>query len=260
MSNINAYWYSSHLTSDVSNWGDAINPWIIEKLSGLKVIKNIDKPNRLFAIGSIIQHGVKSGDTIWGTGSLSSKKIESGLDLNIKAVRGPLTRHMLINAGYKCPDIYGDPAMLMKELYDPEIKITNDFGIIPHISERDHPIILDLLKRYDLKMIDIGLGHTEFIDALKSVKYVISSSLHGLIMADTYGIPNTKVDLPGPQYKGSNWKYADYFASVDRPMIFGHMLTENVDINQIIKKSYFNSNINIDLDLLKNSIDWNSYI
>jgi pyruvyltransferase len=255
MSKINAYWYSSHISSDVSNWGDAINPWLISKFSDSKVTKN-EKMPRLFAIGSVLQHGVKDNDIIWGTGTLSSKRITPNLDLDIRAVRGPLTRDVLLKSGYKCPDVYGDPAMLVKDFYNHTVEVTHDFGIIPHVSELEHPIILDILKRYNVKLINIRLGHTEFIDELKSVSYVISSSLHGLIMADAYGIPNTKIDLPGTQWKGSNWKFADYFASVERPFAFGHTLTEGVDLNWLIKNSHFNQSINIDLDPLRNAIDW----
>jgi pyruvyltransferase len=255
MSKINAFWFSSHVTSGSDNWGDAINPWLIKKMSGCDVVKD-KKGSRLFAIGSVLGHGVKNGDVIWGTGTLNSRLIEPGLNLDIKAVRGPLTRDLLIKSGYKCPDVYGDPAMLVKDFYNPEVEITHDFGIIPHMSEREEPAVLSLLKNYNVKFIDIGLGHTEFIDSLKSVRYIMSSSLHGLIMADAYDIPNTKIDLPGPQWKGSNWKFADYFASVGRPFHFGHMFTDGMDPNFILKNSHFNQSINIDLDPLRNAIDW----
>jgi pyruvyltransferase len=254
MFKINAHWYVSHNSEHVTNWGDAINPWLIKKMSGLDAVRGGN--SRLFAAGSILQHGVKDGDIIWGTGTLADNLIERNLKLDIRAVRGPLTRSVLINSGYDCPDIYGDPALLVKDYYNPEVERTHQVGIIPHITERDNPVVLDLIKRYGIKLIDIGLGHTEFIDSLKSVELVLSSSLHGLIMADAYGISNTKVDIPGPQYKGSNWKYADYFASVRRPMIFGEMLYEGVDLVKVINSSHFNKGIDLDLNPLRNSFPY----
>jgi len=250
---INAYWYKSHNPEHISNWGDAINPWLINKISNREVIKTDAKP-RLLAIGSIIHlSGLRDGDIIWGPGTLYQTKVKDNLNLDIRAVRGPLTRDVLIKSGYDCPDIYGDPALLVKDYYDPDIEKTHQVGIIPHITERDNPAVLDLIKRYGIKLIDIGLGHTEFIDSLKSVNMILSSSLHGLIMADVYGIPNTKIDIPGPQHKGSNWKYADYFASVGRPFIFGHKLYEGIDLSSLVKASHFNKGIELDLEPLRAS-------
>lgn len=249
---INAYWYEFQDEKYITNWGDVINPWLINKISSYNVVKSNEEP-RLFAIGSVIQHGLKDGDIIWGTGSLAKNTIERNLKLDIRAVRGPLTRDVLIRSGYDCPDIYGDPALLVKDYYDPDVEKTHQVGIIPHITERDNPVVLDLIKRYGIKLIDIGLGHTEFIDSLKSVDMILSSSLHGLIMADVYGIPNTKIDIPGPQYKGSNWKYADYFASVCRPFIFGHKLYEGIDLSSLVKASHFNKGIDLDLEPLRAS-------
>lgn len=249
---INAYWYEFQDEKYITNWGDVINPWLINKISSYNVVKSNEEP-RLFAIGSVIQHGLKDGDIIWGTGSLAKNTIERNLKLDIRAVRGPLTRDVLIRSGYDCPDIYGDPALLVKDYYDPDVERTHQVGIIPHITERDNPAVLDLIKRYGIKLIDIGLGHTEFIDSLKSVDMILSSSLHGLIMADVYGIPNTKIDIPGPQYKGSNWKYADYFASVCRPFIFGHKLYEGIDLSSLVKASHFNKGIDLDLEPLRAS-------
>jgi hypothetical protein len=75
-------------------------------------------------------------------------------------------------------------------------------------------------------------------------------------MADVYGIPNTKFDIPGPQYKCSNWKYADYFASVRRPMIFGEILYEGVDLAKVVRSSHFNKGIDLDLNPLRNSFPY----
>ncbi len=98
---INAYWYKSHNPEHISNWGDAINPWLINKISNREVIKTDAKP-RLLAIGSIIHlSGLRDGDIIWGPGTLYQTKVKDNLNLDIRAVRGPLTRDVLIKSGYE---------------------------------------------------------------------------------------------------------------------------------------------------------------
>jgi len=249
---IKSYWYESTDPNHSTNWGDAINPYLIKKISGLEVSRDANGPGRLFAAGSILDHGLKDGDILWGTGSITNHRIKPNLNIDIRAVRGPLTRNNLINSGYKCPDVYGDPALLVKEYYDPEIDITHHVGIIPHITERNHPALLDLINRTGIKLIDIGLGHTEFIDVVKSVKLILSSSLHGLIVADAYGIPNSRITI-SDKLTGGDFKFIDYFMSVDRKLYRPNHIELGADLNNLIKGSHFNNKIKIDLERLKQS-------
>lgn len=53
------------------------------------------------------------------------------------------------------------------------------------------------------------------IDKIVSCEIVISESLHGLIVAETYGIANIWVEfVKHPNYW--NFKYEDYFESIDK--------------------------------------------
>lgn len=254
---INAYWFTSEGST---NWGDDINQYIISKMSGIpleNVINNADSGKTLKAIGSIFHQQPKDGDIYWGTGSIHNGTIPRNLDIDIRAVRGPLTRSFLIKNGYDCPEIYGDPALLMPDFYNPTIEKTNLIGIIPHVSEIDSPPVKSILKRNPkLKLIDIRLGHEEFIDELKSVEFVLSSSLHGLMMADAYHIRNAKIDIVGPQHKGSAWKYIDYFSSVNRFVYLGYIVNEHTDLKNITDAVPWNSTFNIDLEPLRNAFPY----
>lgn len=62
------------------------------------------------------------------------------------------------------------------------------------------------------RIIDIKTNdYKKFIDELLSVEYVISSSLHGIILAESYGIPAILVQ---PDY--SLFKYYDWYCGTGR--------------------------------------------
>ena len=257
MAKINAYWYKSDNKDHSKNWGDDINPYIISKMAGVEldqVENNTDSGKTLKAIGSVLHTNLKDGDILWGVGSIHNAPLKKDLNLNIRAVRGPLTRDLLIKNGYDCPEVYGDPALLMPDFYNPDVEKTNIVGIIPHVTELESPVLASMLERHpQLKMIDITLGHEEFIDEIKKVEYVLSSSLHGLIVADAYKIPNAKIDIPGHQFKGNIWKYVDYFQSVGRFLHTGHMLTMTTNLQDLTDAACWNHTFLLDLEPLRKS-------
>lgn len=138
------------------------------------------------------------------------------------AVRGKKTRNILINAGFECPEVYGDPALLMPMLYTPQ-KCEDKYrvGVICHYVHEELPGFL----KNDLdcvKKIHINRSYdkiTEFIDEVCSCDYIISSSLHGLIIANAYGVPAVRMIVKGhslhPNKSGQdrqNFKYEDYLS------------------------------------------------
>ena len=112
------------------NFGDDLNYFIIKWLTGKHILKydkdiNKNKPN-LMAIGSIIEWMAYPYSIIWGSGAMyggnhpfSHLKSEEKGSVQVKAVRGPLTRQYLISHGLFCPEIYGDPALLLPLMYYP---------------------------------------------------------------------------------------------------------------------------------------------
>ena len=130
--------------------------------------------------------------------------------MDVRAVRGPLTRKVLLELSYDCPEIYGDPAILMPLIYDPKIEKRREKLIIPQfISEREfrekHP------DDYMLSMNTNDYRHV--IDEIVSSEIVYTSSLHGIILAETYGVP--AVFFRGlPKFK--DFKYYDWYESTGR--------------------------------------------
>ena len=209
------------------NWGDALNPVLIEALSG-KRARGIDiaaqypalrgrdkKAPTYVVIGSVLQHADRNA-VVWGAGFMSAAARTHEPPRRVCAVRGPLTRERLLAQGVDCPAVYGDPAALYTRMYAPPRTTRYRLGLIPHYADRASPAIQSLARSPDVHVIDIKSGIRAVVDAICACERIASTSLHGLIMADAYGVPSAWVEV-GDQVLGAGFKFQDYFSSVGRP-------------------------------------------
>jgi pyruvyltransferase len=72
-----------------------------------------------------------------------------------------------------------------------------------------------------VRLIDLASGDVETVTReIMSCKRIISSSLHGLVIADAYGIPNAWLGSDGREGgsrpNGGEYKFYDYFAAVSK--------------------------------------------
>ena len=69
-----------------------------------------------------------------------------------------------------------------------------------------------LIKKYFPKdqIIDIEQDYKTFVDQILECDEIISSSLHGIIIAEAYGI-KTKWIMYSDKIEGGEFKYQDYF-------------------------------------------------
>jgi pyruvyltransferase len=146
----------------------------------------------------------KDGDTVWGSGFIREGDTVSG-NPNILAVRGPIT-----GAKVGC-SIYGDPALLLPMIYQPSMAKRQHVGVCPHYVDED------LVTGRGFNVISmLGAEPTNAIDAICACEHILSSSLHGLIVANAYGIPATWIRLSN-DLNGGDYKFRDYFASINVP-------------------------------------------
>lgn len=240
--------------SKKNNFGDILNKYLVEKLSGKTVYQvrswHYNKPH-YFVIGSILQD-VNKHSIVWGSGFISKDSKCNEFPKTVRAVRGPLSRKMLQNQGIDCPEIYGDPALLMPKIYNPiHIDKKYELGVIAHYVDKDSFWIKNNNSK-GVKFIDIQTTNfTSFIDQIKACKKIISSSLHGIIIADAYGVPSLWVEFSKKVY-GDGFKFRDYFASVGRIDNKPLSIKNDTSIDEIFSnfKSY---DINIDLEKLINA-------
>ena len=228
------------------NWGDDINQYLIELVSGKKVVfRNMSQLHRLFpmknyiCIGSILSAYETKQSIIWGAGFISEDQRLVVRPKEIKSVRGVLSRNILLSQGIECPEVYGDPALLVSYYYSPKnIKKIYKLGIITHIADRDNKIVSEFLKCHrDCICIDLGNYDkwTDVLDEVLACEKTISSSLHGLIISDSYGIPNRWVRF-SDKVAGGDFKFLDYFSSVDRC----ETCPENIYTGEKLSELYIN--------------------
>lgn len=206
---------------DNGNLGDSLGPiiykWMLQK-NNLSEHALTQKTYHLFTCGSLIGVG-KFDVVVWGSGIHSVSNIRNLLFMkrlrkqDIRAVRGPISRQILLDCGYVCPEIYGDPAIIMPLIYD-EITTEKKYNIsvILHYSLKDD----NEFKRKDCHYINIGTtDYKAFIRQIKESEKVISSSLHGIILSETYGTPAVFLNTGGYVDKAL-MKYYDWYYSTNR--------------------------------------------
>ena len=200
----------------MKNFGDDLNNPLVEKLSNQPVhsvnqkYPNIEKRTLYSIIGSTLQWA--DADTVvWGTGYMSPNSIVRANPKEILAVRGPNTRQQLINQGFDCPEVYGDPALLMPRFYNPTLEKKYKLSIIPHYIDKSS--IPELSKKYpEAHFIDIQQDVYKFIDEVIQSEYIISSALHGCIIPYAYGIPYEHQKF-SEKVLGKGFKFRDFEAS-----------------------------------------------
>ena len=189
---MNCYWWNRN-----NNCGDLCAPIVYEYFSGKNAVYSDHGP-RYLIIGSIL-HKADDGDVIWGIGAKDSRHISRNLTFHM--VRGPLTRKVLLDQGYKVPQIYADPAIFIPSILKIEKDPIVDFGVVPHFMD------YDLAKNLGLNPIDILSGVRKVVLEMSKCKLIYSSSLHGIILSEAMGIPAVYVEF---QKNRSRFKYYDY--------------------------------------------------
>ncbi len=243
-----AYWWTGG--ADGKNWGDALNPVLIQKLSNRNVYLVSEliclKSAKVFSVvGSVLGNYSEKNLVVWGSGLISSNRKLQNKQLKVHAVRGPLTRKFLLQQNIECPEIYGDPALLYPLFYNPKIEKKYRIGIISHFTDVEHPFLNKLNNERDILIIDVKSDIDSFINKILSCQAIASSSLHGIIAADAYNVPSKWIVLYD-NIGGDNLKFYDYFLSVDRRNEEPFIVKDSTDVD-VLLRSFSKYRCKIDL-------------
>jgi len=234
-------YYAGHL----ANMGDQLNIHIIKACFGYDIARHKSLVSDMCAIGSCLS-GVTFSDElshrmvqyisgmifptiyVWGTGFLNEtdgKRPFFRKNTILCAVRGCLTKKRLEKTLDRNLDIpTADGGLLASELLPSKVEKVNAVGIIPHFRELDNPCFQMLADRLpNSKLINVTEEPLSVIHDIASCDSIISSSLHGLIVADSLGIPNRHL-IASEAPLGDGFKFRDYYSAFDVPY---NPLTEN---------------------------------
>lgn len=219
---IDVFWWSKPRYEDtkLENFGDALVPYLLKKTTKenfrwVKPNRNkkfyIFKKRHYLMIGSIIRYS-NAHSIVWGSGIINSKeKVKSS---NFLTVRGPRTRNRLLELGYKVPESYGDPALLVA-LYNTQVKenIKYKIGVIPHYVDYEE-LGQKFANTKDLNLINVlTIDPQEVIDEILKCEVILSSSLHGIIVAHALRIPALWIRC-SDRLAGDDIKFYDFYDSV----------------------------------------------
>jgi pyruvyltransferase len=205
------------------NVGDALTPWLIKRL-GLHEAAWVPPSTDLkhyIVTGSVLNWATKHS-IVWGAG-LASWKDEVNIQADIRAVRGPLSLMRLRSMGWNdSVVVLGDPALLLPKLVIKDGRRHHGkLGIVPHyvdVARFADDNAERALSERNAVLIDPLLPVEEFCQQVAACSRVVSSSLHGLIIADAYGVPNQWAKF-GDSIGGDGMKYWDHSAAVGRSLL-----------------------------------------
>ena len=215
---INTFWWRKPgLTATLPNFGDELTTQLAQRLFNRTCIRTPARRADLIGSGSIVEMAqigrAKPGLKVWGSGFMADRQPRKDLsfpDFDCYAVRGKLTRDR-IRADRDVA--LGDPGLLASRAYPRSTTIPGKIGLVYHYVNKNDSAVRDA-GRHGVTLIDPLRAPDAVTADITSCEFVFSSSLHGLIVADSYGIPNAWVTFKR-KLGGGSYKFDDYYSAFD---------------------------------------------
>lgn len=198
---VGAYWWDVY-----ANFGDDLTSWLLPHYGVVPIHRRVSEA-RLVGVGSIVgalQPGYSGA--IWGSG-LSGDRAFPLPNARVLAVRGHLTRERI---GEHEGVALGDPGLLVsRRIRRPPVRW--DVGLVPHAVHRSHAAFASLAQTEGLRVrvVDVHRTASRTVREIAACNVIVTTSLHGLVTADAFGIPALWTSLEPPVY-GGGFKFLDY--------------------------------------------------
>lgn len=239
MSTINVYY------AKLNNAGDLLSEYLIPEITGCNV-KHCENvaffdvmgvgscggalwTNKEIGIKENIKDTIKYAScflsnrpcAVWGTGFLKDysnyqmKLIRK--NVSFIAVRGALSKKIIEHSlKYSISPVMCDGGILVSALFDRKIEKKYSVGFIAHYNEqtliKNNGIENAVLEKYkNSTLINLREDPIDVIRKIAECEIVISSSLHGCVIADSFHIPNMRIRLSG--IPGTGFKFDDYYSA-----------------------------------------------
>ncbi|WP_430647036.1 polysaccharide pyruvyl transferase family protein [Agromyces sp. GXS1127] len=198
---VGAYWWVG-----LPNFGDDLTPWLLPRY-GVVPVHRTAGTARLAGVGSILEHLPQDfSGAIWGSGLMHDREHPMPA-ANVLAVRGRLTAERI---GAPQGTALGDPGLLVGRRVR-RAPVRWDVGIVPHFSHRTNPVLRALAggAAGRVRTIEVQRSAARTVRDISACGAVVTTSLHGLITADAFGIPAVWTSVE-PDLGGGDFKFRDY--------------------------------------------------
>lgn len=230
------------------NFGDNCGDVVLSSLSTCyPSFKRQQFPKRLMFIGSTLntndkfKFGLCKDDIVYGSGCMyEDGKIEQlGKNVDIRLVRGPLTRAELAKNCIMCNEVYGDPSIFIPYAYNIKKSSAPKYkhGLALHFNDYNANFndIRSLAAKASISIIDVCENPKVVCERIAECEHLFSSALHPLIVAEALGISATWIELPGCKVEGNGFKFYDYYLGSGRTrsdiVHLDWRLKSNIDFN-----------------------------
>ncbi len=215
----------------IKNFGDSFNNDLLSFFGARLIYVDDYKKSEVALTGSILHlYPSDYSGFVLGSGFIRESLKRENILWNVRALRGPLSAKQ---CGLENKNIFfGDPGILTSLIY-PNTGIQKKYklGILPHSSDYD-----DFKKKKfdkDVLIISPRRSAKKVAKDIKSCENIASSSLHGLIFADSYGIPNIHLKCSN-KLIGGNHKFIDYYLGMNTSHEFIFYDDKGIDIETIV--------------------------
>jgi pyruvyltransferase len=213
----------------VNNFGDLLGPLIVNGLRAWLGLSDARpaRSTRLFSVGSVL-HYARAGDTIWGSGVNGHwLSAQYRLPLDIRALRGPLSRRFLLERGAAdIPEIYGDPALLLP-LVRPDLRAVPTTIPVTVVANINEPEAFALPQPCSSPhVLDPRSPLETCLKTIAASELVVGTSLHALIVAEALGIGARAIRSRGE----GTFKYRDYYLGTGREFSPAESLAQAVEV------------------------------
>lgn len=243
----------------LANMGDLLNDLIIRRLFGVEVERCSFLTGDMSAIGSCLAQYTYHGNVlmraqqfvngvshprvaVWGTGFINYTDCEGRFfkrAMDFRALRGELTRRAVEKMTGRPLDIpTGDAGLLADRLLDERPEPMYDVGIVPHLCDLKDPAVRSLAAQYEnAVLIDVRDDPLAVVRQIAQCRHILSSSLHGLIVADSFGVPNMHLVFDD-RLLGDGYKFDDYYSAYGVPHLFRDLRSESAPELSEVSSSY----------------------
>lgn len=199
-----------------TNFGDELSRTIVELMlarRGMTPFDQVKRHRRMLAIGSVL-HQAENDTVVWGTGRNGAIPDRAHFfdRIDVRAVRGPRTAEFLKSRGFNVEPIYGDPALLLPLLTNGRFEQQKKHGatFVPNLNDYEEGVDF---KAGNMTVVDPRGSWNACVQKIVASDLIVASSLHGLVIADAFGIPARYVRF---SEREGLFKYQDYYEGTGR--------------------------------------------